>query len=108
MREYIQFLIARRLRKESLETKETFGSGSMRNLSDSLLAYLHEKEQRKRRTYERFGRDTLRFDSTFESGNLAEAYFVTPTEYNLYMCFDTNTRGHFQWFYFKTKNTRIG
>ena len=31
---------------------------------------------------------------------------VSPTEYDLYMRADTNTRGHHQWFYFKVTNRR--
>lgn len=42
----------------------------------------------------------LRFDSTFESGNLDEVIKIGPWEYDLYMRVDTNTRGHLQWFYF--------
>jgi viroplasmin and RNaseH domain-containing protein len=30
---------------------------------------------------------------------------VGPTEYNLFLNVDTNTKGHQQWFYFKVKNT---
>ena len=30
---------------------------------------------------------------------------MNPTEYNLYLNVDTNTKGHQQWFYFKAKNT---
>ena len=46
------------------------------------------------------GDDELRFDSSFESGNLDSVYKVKPWEYDLYMRVDTNTRGHHQWFYF--------
>lgn len=43
----------------------------------------------------------LRFDSSFESGNLDYvAKTKNPWEYDLYMRVDTNTRGHHQWFYF--------
>ena len=44
--------------------------------------------------------EELRFDSSFESGNLDAVYKVLPWEYDLYMRVDTNTRGHLQWFYF--------
>jgi len=44
--------------------------------------------------------EELRFDSSFESGNLDAVYKVMPWEYDLYMRVDTNTRGHLQWFYF--------
>ena len=43
----------------------------------------------------------LEFDSMFESGNLDRVIMVSPTEYDLYMRPDTNTRGHHQWFFFK-------
>lgn len=38
--------------------------------------------------------EELRFDSSFESGNLDLVYKVIPWEYDLYMRVDTNTRGH--------------
>lgn len=40
------------------------------------------------------------FDSNFESGNLAQVYYVNPNEYDLYLHNDANTRGHTQWFFF--------
>ena len=43
----------------------------------------------------------LRFDSVFESGNLALAVRVSDVEYNLILQNDINTNGHTQWFYFK-------
>ena len=36
----------------------------------------------------------LEFDSMFECGNLDRVIMVSPTEYDLYMRPDTNTRGH--------------
>jgi hypothetical protein len=45
-------------------------------------------------------KEELRFDSTFESGNLDMVVKTKPWEYDLYMRVDTNTRGHHQWFYF--------
>lgn len=45
--------------------------------------------------------EILEFDSMFESGNLDRVIMVSPTEYDLYMRPDTNTRGHHQWFFFK-------
>jgi hypothetical protein len=42
--------------------------------------------------------EVLRFDSQFESGNLARVYCVNNAynakEYDLYLNVDTNTRGH--------------
>lgn len=45
--------------------------------------------------------ETLKFESRFESGNLAVAIKVSETEYDLLMQNDINTKGHTQWFYFK-------
>lgn len=54
-------------------------------------------------------RDTdtiLRFDSHFESGNLAEVYHVSENVYNCILEYDRNTEGSCQWFYFKVMNAR--
>ena len=40
------------------------------------------------------GQHCLLFDSFFECGNLEKAEYVSPTEYNLYLNVDTNTKGH--------------
>jgi len=45
--------------------------------------------------------NTLKFDSVFESGNLAIAIKVSDIEYNCLLQNDINTNGHTQWFYFK-------
>ncbi|KAL0218314.1 hypothetical protein RCL1_009162 [Eukaryota sp. TZLM3-RCL] len=47
---------------------------------------------------------TLVFESRFESGNLRRAVQVFPHEYDLILKPDTQTRGHTQWFYFKSSN----
>ena len=47
---------------------------------------------------------TLKFDSVFESGNLAVAIKTSNIEYNLLLQNDINTNGHTQWFYFKVKS----
>lgn len=44
----------------------------------------------------------ISFDSYFESGNLQYVIFK-DNAYNLYIRPDTNTKTHFQWFYFKVK-----
>lgn len=46
--------------------------------------------------------DILKFSSQFESGNLDLAIKVEGSvdEYDLFMRVDSNTRGHFQWYYF--------
>ncbi len=49
-------------------------------------------------------KDSLRFDSFFESGNLDLVVKQGPTEYDMYMRTDSNTRGHHQWFYFSARN----
>ena len=43
----------------------------------------------------------VRFESRFENANLKKAIKVSDTEYNLWLNFDHNTKGHTQWFYFK-------
>ena len=50
----------------------------------------------------------LKFTSNFESGNMEIACRKKVNDYELYMKPDTNTKAHFQWFYFKVKNTRKG
>jgi hypothetical protein len=47
--------------------------------------------------------DGLIFDSNFESGNLKRVMRVTPTEYQLVLQEDYNTKAHLQWFYFRVK-----
>lgn len=44
--------------------------------------------------YQGIGPHCLLFDSFFECGNLERAEYVSPTEYNLYLNVDTNTKGH--------------
>lgn len=51
---------------------------------------------------------TLVFESRFESGNLSMAIKVSDNEYNLILQNDINTKGHTQWFYFRTTNTYQG
>lgn len=55
--------------------------------------------------YTGIGPHCLLFDSFFECGNLERAEYVSPTDYNLYLNVDANTKGHQQWFYFRVKNT---
>lgn len=53
--------------------------------------------------------ECLKFDATFESGNLDRVVMVASNEYDLYMRPDSNNRGHHQWFYFKvTSNAKMG
>ena len=94
--------------------------GSGKNLSSELISYLIFKKNRERRIlckadekeqqdhqndedeknkseeipYSSIGPHCLLFDSFFESGNLEKAEYVGPTEYNLYLNVDTNTKGH--------------
>lgn len=42
----------------------------------------------------------LRFDSKFESGNLARAVMVDEDDYELMLDYDTETKGYTQWYYF--------
>lgn len=45
------------------------------------------------------------FDSEFESGNLDLVIKISPTEYDLFVKNDTNTKRHHSWFYFSVKCT---
>ena len=49
----------------------------------------------------------LSFDSSFESGNLAQAVKASRREYRLVLNFDTQTKGHTQWFYFAVRNSHV-
>lgn len=49
-------------------------------------------------------RDTVIFDSSFESSNLDCAIKVKEFEYDLFLRVDSNTRGHTLWYYFSVKN----
>ena len=40
--------------------------------------------------------NTLLFDSRFESGNLSKAVKINENEYNLFLDYDTETKGHTQ------------
>jgi len=50
----------------------------------------------------------LVFDSNIESGNLDRVGFVSLNEYNLFLNFDTNAKGHALWFYFAVSRTEEG
>lgn len=50
----------------------------------------------------------LLFDSKFESGNLHKAVKISENEYNLWVDFDTETKGYTQWYYFSVKNYKPG
>ncbi|XP_026491782.2 cytosolic carboxypeptidase 2 [Vanessa tameamea] len=52
------------------------------------------------------GEDELRFESRFESGNLAKAIKITSAYYELHLRTDLYTNRHMQWFYFRVSNTR--
>ncbi|CAG9563017.1 unnamed protein product [Danaus chrysippus] len=52
------------------------------------------------------GDDELRFESRFESGNLAKAVKITSAYYELHLRTDLYTNRHMQWFYFRVTNTR--
>ncbi|XP_031763401.2 cytosolic carboxypeptidase Nna1-like isoform X1 [Galleria mellonella] len=52
------------------------------------------------------GDDELRFESRFESGNLAKAIRITSEYYELHLRTDLYTNRHMQWFYFKVTNTK--
>ena len=50
--------------------------------------------------------DNLKFESRFESGNLAKVVKITETYYELYLRTDMYTNRHMQWFYFRIQNTK--
>ncbi|XP_048523203.1 cytosolic carboxypeptidase 2 isoform X1 [Dendroctonus ponderosae] len=50
--------------------------------------------------------DSLRFESRFESGNLARAIRITPNYYELHLRADLYTNRHMQWFYFRVTNMK--
>ena len=46
----------------------------------------------------------ISFDSNFECGNLEYVVSDNLTKLDLYIKPESNTHGHFQWFYFKVKS----
>ncbi|XP_037870715.1 cytosolic carboxypeptidase 2 isoform X2 [Bombyx mori] len=52
------------------------------------------------------GDDELKFESRFESGNLAKAIRITNAYYELHLRTDLYTNRHMQWFYFRVTNTK--
>lgn len=48
--------------------------------------------------------DGVEFFSRFENGNLKKAIRISRVEYQLLLDEDFNTKGHYHWFYFKTKS----
>jgi hypothetical protein len=50
--------------------------------------------------------DGLRFESRFESGNLAKVVKITESYYELYLRTDMYTNRHMQWYYFRVENTK--
>lgn len=48
----------------------------------------------------------IKFDSKFESGNLAAVSKINPLEYHLFMREDTNTHGLRQWYYFQAQSRK--
>ena len=51
---------------------------------------------------------SLVFDSSFESGNLKEAYRLSEHSYMLLMREDTNSKGFYQWFFFSVRGMTKG
>ena len=52
--------------------------------------------------------DCLRFESRFESGNLAKVIRITEAYYEIYLRPDYYTSRHCQWFYFQVSKSCIG
>lgn len=49
----------------------------------------------------KYSEQNIKFCSDLESGNMEIAIRKKNNEYELYMKPDSNTKAHFQWFYFK-------
>jgi hypothetical protein len=49
------------------------------------------------------GQHLVTFDSSLQSGNLDAAVRSGEAEYDLFIRNDSNTRGHSQWYYFRTR-----
>ena len=49
--------------------------------------------------------DCLRFESRFESGNLAKVIRITEAYYEIYLRPDYYTSRHCQWFYFQVSKS---
>ena len=77
--------------------------GSQQEISDEMNKYLMETDKSTLPDYVD-PRHLLQFDGNFESGNLDSAYLSRPSEYNLLLKVDTNTKGNTHWFYFKVLN----
>lgn len=122
MREYILYTIDKSLKsykKQGLLTKSMLKRlgqiGNYKHLSSELKNYIYVRKQREynvlsndnankqnegteqtkqENQFNSVGPHCLLFDSFFECGNLEKAEYVSPTEYNLYLNVDTNTKGH--------------
>lgn len=94
LREYILFIICKKLKKQYMRTQSILGPGHVNHLSNKLINYLQENDKNRKKLVQKYMNDILLFDSIFECGNLLQAEVVSPTEYQLYMQVDTNTRGH--------------
>ena len=51
-------------------------------------------------------KNELYFNSNFENGNLDMVVKTGENNYDLFLRVDTNTKGHFNWFYFEVGNTK--
>lgn len=83
LREYILFLVCKRLKKifkKSL-APSPLGPGHVNHLSNKLIDYLQENQKQRKKLLSKYNNDILLFDSIFESGNLLQAEIVNPTEY---------------------------
>ena len=49
-------------------------------------------------------KEEIHFDSNFECGNLDLAICTGPSQYDLWLRVDSNTRGHACWFMFKVSS----
>ena len=90
-------------RESLLNKKPTFSKEFKKEIMQNIT-----KKKRYDNTHHRFllripndDEMKVRFESRFESGNLKKAIKVSDFEYNLWLNYDFNTKGHTQWFYFK-------
>jgi len=86
-------------------TRPIQGVSQIIHKNQSLTEYFTALTNRNE-SIKKFSKKYLIFDSNFECGNLEKAVARSETEYDIYVCSDTNSFGRCQWFYFKVGNTK--
>ncbi len=101
LREYMMYLLWLALDPEEEADKQL-----PHDVSEKLENYLQTRDQAWELISQRQSPlRVLKFNSTFECGNLERATLVTPQHYVLTVRPDINTCGCSQWFYFSVSNT---